>query len=384
DNLNRRKNRIVDIERKGIEGLVSKSGATIIKGHASFVDKNTLKISNAGGDQTIFSQNIIIATGSKSAELPFLPFDGKKVFSGEDLLSLEAIPDTMLIVGGGYIGSEYASLFSTLGTKITIIEALPNLVHGVDAEISRILEREFKKEGIKLMLGSQITSASVNDKVSVTLADGTVVSADVALVAVGRRPVSGGIGLENIGLPTMPNGAIRVNNQMATGIPGVYAVGDVVGNPMLAHVASAECRVAVENALGSRFIMDYTVVPAAIYTYPEIGSVGISEDQALEMGMDIRVGRVLLRSLGISHATGEIVGMAKIVADAISDAIIGVHVIGERATDIMHEVAVAMFQGLSASALGHVIHAHPTFSEAIAEASLDVHGETIYTARKVA
>ncbi|MBE0447763.1 MAG: dihydrolipoyl dehydrogenase [Actinobacteria bacterium] len=384
NDLTRRKDHIVDIERQGLEKLVQKSGASIIKGRASFIDNNTLRISNAGGDRTIFSKNIIIATGSKSAELPFLPYDGVRVFSGEDILSLDNIPSTMLVIGGGYIGCEYSSLFSTLGTKITIIEALPNLIPGTDNEISAVLEREFRKEGIKIMLDSRITSASVGDNVSVTLADGTVVSADAALVAIGRRPFSSDIGLENIGLSTTPNGAIRVNNQMQTDIPGIYAVGDVIGNPMLAHVASAECKVAVENALGRRFIMDYTVVPSAIYTYPEIGSVGITENQAREMGMDIRVGRVLLRSLGISHAASEIVGVAKIITDAISDAIMGVHIVGERATDTIHEVAVAMFQGLSSSALGRVIHAHPTFSEAIAEASLDIHGETIYVPRRAA
>jgi len=379
-----RASRVVEIEREGLEKLVQDNGATIIRGHASFVDNHTLNITSENGERQIFANNIIIATGSKSAALPFLPYDGEKVFSGEDIFNLSHLPESMIVVGGGYIGCEFSSIFSALGVKITVIEALPSLLPGTDTEISTILEREFRKENIKVLKGGRITGASVTDNVSVTLEDGTVISADVALVAVGRRASTEGLALKNIDLSTMPDGSINVNNQMMTGLHGIYAVGDVVGNPMLAHVASSECRVAVENALGRRFIMDYTVVPSSIYTYPEIGSVGLTEDQARDTGMEVRVGRILVRGLGISHAAGEIVGVAKIVTDAISDNIVGAHMIGERAADVVHEVAVAMFHGLSSSELGRIIHAHPTFSEAILEAALDVHGETIYITKKAA
>ncbi|MHB8841120.1 MAG: dihydrolipoyl dehydrogenase [Candidatus Aquicultor sp.] len=384
EKLQTRKDRVVDIEKQGLFKLVEKNDVQILKGHASFNDINTLKISGADGEQTIFSKNIIIATGSKPHALPFLAYDGVKVLSSDDLLRLTKLPDSMLIIGGGYIGCEFASIFSALGTKITIIEALPRLLMNTDEEVSAILAREFKKAGIDVRTNSTLVGTRVDDKVEATIEDGTVFTADIALVAIGRLPSTGGIGHEKIGLETLPNGGIKVNNQMMTNIPGIYAVGDVIGNPMLAHVASAECKVAVANALGNRYMMDYTVIPSGIYTYPEIGSVGITEGQAKDMGMDVKVGSVELRSLGISHASGEIAGKAKIIADAISDRIVGVHVIGERATDIIHEVAVAMYQGMTASALGMVIHAHPTFSELIYEAALDVNGNAIYMQRLAA
>jgi len=375
EKLQARKDRVVDIEKQGLVKLVEKSDVQIIKGHASFKDTNSLKISGSDGEKTIFAKNIIVATGSKPHALSFLPYDGVKVLSSDDLLRLAKLPDSMLIIGGGYIGCEFASIFSALGTKITIIEALPSLLTGTDEEVSTILAREFKKVGIDVRTNSTLVGTKVEDKVEAIIEDGTVFTADIALVAIGRVPSTGGVDLEKIGVETLPNGGIKVNNQMMTNIPGIYAVGDVIGNPMLAHVASAECKVAVANALGNRYMMDYTVIPSGIYTYPEIGSVGITENQARDMGMDVKIGRVQLRSLGISHTSGEIAGIAKIITDAISDRIVGAHVIGDRATDIIHEVAVAMYQGMTASALSMVIHAHPTFSELISEAALDVNGD---------
>lgn len=384
EKLQMRKERVVDVEKKGLTKLVERSGAQIIKGHASFVDKNSLKVVSDGGEKTIFAKNVIIATGSKPHALPFLPFDGVKVLSSDDLLRLNKLPDSMLIIGGGYIGCEFASIFSALGTKITIIEALPRLLMGTDEEVSTILSREFKKAGIDVRTNSRLVGTKVDDKVEATLEDGTVLTGDIALVAIGRVPSTGGIDAEKIGVQPLPKGGIKVNNQMMTNIPGIYAVGDVIGTVMLAHVASAECKVAVANALGNRYMMDYTVIPSAIYTYPEIGSVGITEGEARDMGMDVKIGSIELRNLGISHAAGEIAGMAKIVTDAVSGKIVGVHVIGERATDIIHEVAVAMYQGITASALSMVIHAHPTFSELISESALDVNGDAIFIQRMAA
>lgn len=379
--LQKRKDRIVDIERKGLKRLVRESGVDIIEGAASFVDARDIAIDSAQGERIIFAKNAIIATGSVSGSLPFMPFDGAKVFSGEDILLLDKIPASMLIVGGGYIGCEYASLFATFGTRVTVVEALPRILNNTDEEIAAILARELKKDGVRVLVGRKIISADIGEMVSVTLEDGTVISADIALVAVGRKAQTANLGLENAGVGVRKNGTIEVNSQMMTAADGIYAVGDVVGEPMLAHVASAECRVAVENALGRQVIMDYSVIPSAIYTHPEIGGVGLTEAEARAKGMDVRVGRVLMRGLGISHAASEISGMAKIVCDSISDAIVGVHIIGERATDLVHEAALALFQDLSASTLSRMVHAHPTFSEALLEAALDTRGDSIYTAK---
>jgi dihydrolipoamide dehydrogenase len=401
EQLMSRKNKVVDIEKQGLIKLVESSGVEIINGRASFIDHNTLRIVSAAGTGTggsaiaasqasaanetdIYAKNIIIATGSKPKALAFLPYDGKKVFSSDNIWALEKIPSSMLIIGGGYIGCEFASIFAPLGTKITILEALPKIVAGIDDDISDVLARELKKEGVAIKTGMKISGARVDDEVTVSFEDGSEISGDVALVSVGRRASSAGLNLEGIGVATLPNGDIDVNEQMMTSVPGVFAVGDVIGNPMLAHVASAECTVAVANALGQKLLMDYTLIPASIYTYPEIGTIGITEAQALEKGNDINVGNIQLRSLGISHAAGEIVGEAKIISDAMSDMILGVHIIGERAADIIHEAAVAMFQGMTASALGRVIHVHPTFSEVMGEAAQDVHGEAIYIRKKVA
>lgn len=378
------KNKVVDTERQGLTNLIQRSGAVIKRGRASFIDNRTIKVSGPSGEEIIFAKNIIIATGSKPASLPFLPYDGVRVVSSEDLLNLKSLPKSILVVGGGYIGCEFASLFSALGVKITVVEAMPHILPGMDKDIATLLAREFKKNNIEIHTNSKIVEAKVNNNVSLTLENGKTLSGDIALVAIGRRPLTDGLDLENAGVATLPTSAITVNNQMMTNVPGIYAVGDVIGNPMLAHVASAECKVAVANTFGNRYMMDYTVIPGAVYTYPEIGSIGISEDQARQMGMDIRIGAVQLRSLGISHATGETAGMAKIITDSISDTIVGIHIIGERAVDIMHEVAVAMFQGTTSSSLSMVIHAHPTFSEIIAEAAQDAHGEAIHKVIKKA
>lgn len=384
DKLYEHKNKVVETERQGLINLIQKSGAAIKKGHASFIDNRTVKISGPSGEEIMFAKDIIIATGSKPASLPFLPYDGIRVVSSDDLLNLRSLPESILVIGGGYIGCEFASLFSALGVKITIVEAMSHILPGMDKDIANLLAREFKKNNILIYTNSKIVGAEIDENVSLILENGETLSGDMALVAIGRRPLTDGLDLENAGVATLPTGSIIVNNQMMTNVPGIYAVGDVIGNPMLAHVASAECKVAVANALGNRYIMDYTVIPGAVYTYPEIGSIGISEDQARQMGMDIRIGSVQLRSLGISHATGETVGMAKIITDSISDTIVGIHIIGERAVDIMHEVAVAMFQGTTSSSLSMVIHAHPTFSEIIAEAAQDAHGEAIHKVLKKA
>ncbi|HEY3374077.1 MAG TPA: dihydrolipoyl dehydrogenase [Candidatus Aquicultor sp.] len=379
-----RKDKVVEIERQGIMRLVEANGATLIQGHARFIDTHTLRITGPDDIKDIRANNIIIATGSTPKALPFLPFDGVRVFSSDDVLRLTKFPKSLLIIGGGYIGCEFSSMLRPFGVELTIIEAMDRLIPNVDTDIADILAREFKKDDIKVRTGVKITGAKVNDTVTVRLGDGSEATADTALVSIGRRPLISGLGLDDIGVIMKPDGSIIVDSHMMTNVPGVFAVGDVIGNPMLAHVASAECSVAVANALGNQLIMDYTVIPGTIYTNPEIGTIGLTEAHARSMGMDVRAGVMEFRKLGISHAIGEISGMAKIVADAVSDAILGAHVIGDRAADIIHEVAVAMLQGMTASALSRVIHAHPTASEVIMEASQDVQGRAIYTQRKAA
>ncbi|MEW5706844.1 MAG: dihydrolipoyl dehydrogenase [Actinomycetota bacterium] len=380
----RRKDRIVEVEKKGLINLVESSGAVIKKGHASFLDNNTIKITSDGSEEIIHAKNIVIATGSKPAALPFLPFDGVKVLSSDNMLNLDKLPKSLLVIGGGYIGCEFASIFSALGTKVTIVEALPHILPNMDGDIAKVLDREFRKEKIEIHTNSKIVGAKISDVVTITLEDGTDISAEMALVSIGRRALIDGLGLENTGVSMLPQGIIKVNNQMRTNVPNIFAVGDVIGNPMLAHVASAECKVAIANALGNHFIMDYSVIPSGVFTYPEIGSVGLTENAARQMGMDVKVGSIQLRKIGISHASGEIIGLAKIVTDAISDKIVGAHIIGERATDLIHEIAAAMFQGMTSSMLGRMIHSHPSFSEVIAEAAQDVSGEAIYETRKAA
>jgi dihydrolipoamide dehydrogenase len=379
-----RKNRVVSIQIKGIRGLFKSWGVTLVEGAGSLVSPQKTEIQRSDGTkETIEADKVIIATGSRPLELPALPFDGKRIISSNDAVMLSEIPKSLLIVGGGVIGSEFACLFAGFGTAVTIVEMLPRAVATEDLEISEQLEREFRKKKIKLITGLGVTRAEAGPEgMRALLTDGKEILAEKILVACGRSLNSKGFGLGEIGVETGPKGQIVVNEKMEANVENVYAVGDVVGGMLLAHKASREGIVAASNACGATTAMDYSVVPAAIFTSPEIGSVGLREHEATEKGMKVRTGHFYFRGLGKAHAMGEISGFFKIVADADSDRVLGGHIIGPHASDLIHEVAVAMKVGTKVRQLASTIHAHPTLSEGILEASEDVHGEAVHLPKK--
>ena len=378
-----RKDRVVSTQVKGIRGLFKSWGIRIVRGRGviSSPEKITVTLKD-GSIEYVETDKIIIATGSRPAQIPVFPFDGKKILSSDHAINPDRIPESLLIVGAGVIGCEFAFIYKEFGSDVTMVEMMPNAVSTEDEEISAILERELKKNKIKLIKDTSVNNVDVrNNGVSVGLSDGKVLQVEQVLVSIGRAVNSENIGLEDMGIEKGNRGEIIVDSRMQTNIDGIYAIGDVTGGIMLAHLASKEGTVAAESAIGRDTTINYNVIPAAIFTSPEIGSVGLREKQAVEKGLKIKIGRFQVRSLGKAHAIGEISGLFKIIADEETDMILGAHIIGPHASDLIHEVALAMEKGLTANDIANTIHAHPTLSEGIMEAAEDVHGSAIHSPR---
>jgi len=383
-NLNKireRKNKVVATQIKGIRALFKSQGITLIPGKGSLLSEDVVRsVQKDGTTQDIRSDRIIIATGSRPARVAGFPFDGETVMTSDDAVQLKSVPKQLLIIGAGVIGCEFAFIYRSLGSAVTLVELLPRALSTEDEELSGIIERELKKAKITL-----ITSASVvtigktdGDVLTASLSNGQAIKADAVLVSIGRSLNTERLRLEDAGLVAGKRGEITVNEKMETNIPGIYAVGDVTGKMMLAHVASHQGIVAAENALGGDVRMDYASVPAGIFTRPEIGSVGLREHQAREQGIAVSVGRFPYRALGKAHAAGEITGLFKVIADASTDRVLGVHICGARASDLVHEGALAIRMGATARQLGDMVHAHPTFAEGIMEAAEDVRSMAIH------
>ncbi|GBE02698.1 dihydrolipoyl dehydrogenase [bacterium BMS3Bbin06] len=378
-----RKRKVVDVQVKGIKGLFRSWGVELKNGRGELVSDREIRISKAEGGETVTADRIIVATGSRPAEIPTFPYDGKNIISSTEALELDSIPKSLLIVGAGVIGCEFACIFRELGTEVTIVELLPRAVATEDEEISRLLERELKKKKIKLFTGVKAENVEVKeDGVHTVLSNGREIISGKVLVSIGRAFNSDGIGLEAVGVEKGPRGDVRVNNRMETSLSGIYAIGDVTGGVLLAHVASKEGLVAVGNIMGTESVIDYSVVPAAIFTSPEIASVGLREHQASERGIEYLTGHFQFRALGKAHAMGEISGMIKVIAEKDTDRLLGVHIIGPHASDLIHEAAVALKAGLKVKDIADTIHAHPTLSEGLMEAAEDVHGEAVHVPRK--
>jgi dihydrolipoamide dehydrogenase len=379
--IRERKNKVVSTQVKGVRALLKSWGVQLIEGRGSLPSPDVVRVVQKDGMiMDVKSDKVIIATGSRPAKIPGFSFDGKSIITSDDAVQLTNIPKSLLIVGAGVIGSEFAFIYRTFGSDVTVVEMLPNALSTEDEEISAIIEREMKKAKIKLLTNLKVEKVEENaDGTRTTkFADGREIRTDQILVSIGRSMNSENIGLETIGVQKGRRGEIVVNEKMETNVPGVYAIGDVTGKILLAHVASHQGLVAVDNALGGNSIMDYSVVPAGIFTMPEIGSVGVREKQAAEQGIKYRVGRFQFRALGKAHAMGEITGMVKVLSDEMTDKVIGVHICGAHATDLVHEGALAMKMGVTARQLGEMIHAHPTLAEAVMEATEDIHKMAIH------
>ncbi len=384
--LTARKARVIEVQRKGIETLFKHHGIRHLQGRGQIAVPGAVTVTAAdGGQEKITYERLIIATGSRPMDIPAFAFDGQRIISSNEALYLEEIPESIVIVGGGVIGCEFASILSAYGTTVTVVEALDRLLPlpAVDADCSKVLAREMKKRKIafhvnravetvdpagdllKVRVGPSPFAENLKEKDKQPLE----IEAEKVLVCVGRTANTTGIGLEKIGVATDERGWIVADDQMRTSVDGVFAIGDVLGPEkiMLAHVASTEGLVAAENAAGGSRRMDYTAVPGAIFTVPEVGNVGLSESQARETGASVRADTVLFRTIGKAQVIGEIAGQAKIVSDAESGRILGVHIIGPHASDLIAEGTLAIKNGLTVAQLAETIHAHPTLAEIMLE-----------------
>ncbi len=382
-----RKNQVVETMTKGVAALFKSNGVKYVHGLAGFVDRKTIRVLQENGKrETYRANNTIIATGSNVASIPTVTLDGKHILSSDDILDIEAIPQNMVIVGGGIIGVEFATIFNALGTRVTVVEMLPKIVPTEDEEIIRGLTVLLEGGGIKILTDTRVTGASVSrGKVNLKVEGGSgnqeQITAEKVLIAAGRAPSTGGLDIEKIGLE-MDGAFIKANLRMETNVDGIYAIGDVIGKMMLAHAASAEGIVAVENIMGESRRIDYRRVPSCIYTFPEVASVGLTEREAGEEGLDIRVGKFPYQSSGKAMAMGKPDGLVKIIAEKGLGEIVGVHILGEHATDLIGECLLAMHLEAAIEDLGQVVKGHPTLSEVITEAALDWNNLSIHLLKK--
>jgi dihydrolipoamide dehydrogenase len=387
-----RKNKVVEGLVKGIATLFKTWNIEHVEGTGELLDAKSLRVAKRDGTEaTVQADAIVIATGSSWPNLPLFPVDGRQIITSKEALDLGSVPKSLLIVGGGVEGCEFASLYSGLGTKVTLVEMMPNVLPLEDEEIASFMARELKKRGVELSVGATVEKVERQPgMVRATLKDGSVVEAEQVLVSVGRGFNSKGIGLEKAGVQVGKRGEILVNDRMETNVRGVYAIGDVVGKAMLAHVASAQGKVAVQNILGHASKVSYNLIPAGIFTLPEIGRVGLTEQQAREKVQtvgrnpetDVKIGRFRYAALGKAQGAGDVTGMFKIITDAKTQTILGVHIVGSHAADLVHEAAMAMHLGATPAQVAEMIHAHPTLSEGLMEAAEDVEGMAIHLARK--
>ncbi len=390
-----RKGRVVTQIRESVEVLLKKAGVKVVRGTGRLAAERRVVVeSGAPGVETVTleADKIIIATGSEPAELPLFDFTQPTVLTSTSALELDTIPGSLLIVGAGAIGCEFASFFSELGTQITMVEMMPQMLPQEDNRLAKQFQGIYRKRGIQVLLNTKVEEITeyAADHVTAKLSDGSEVTAEKVLVSVGRRPNTAGIGLEEAGVEVDARGFIKVDEQLQTSAPGIYAIGDVNGGILLAHVASHEALVAAENCAGAApgaapgggaRERDLRFVPSCTYSHPEVASVGLTEDQAAAKGYEPVTGTYRFPALGKAVAMGEDVGYIQLVADRKSDLLLGANMMGPHVTDLIHEVAVALQNGLSVRQLGGTIHAHPTLAEAVMEAAHDVHGESVHVAR---
>ncbi len=371
-----RKDGVVDKMRKSLEGLILSNGIEILRGSASFVNQHEIKVK--GQDNIhLYAEKVIIATGSEPLEI--FPCDHKKIFNSSSILDLEVLPKSIAIIGGGYIGCEFASLFAELGVSVTILEALPSIVSLQGKSISETLTRAFTKKGIQIKTGVMVEKLTAHDKgVKATLKGAGELDFDIALVAVGRKVVSQNLQIENAGVLVNERGVISVDDKMETSVPGIYAIGDVTGKVMLAHVASHQGIVAASNATGQTAYMHYEAVPAVIFTFPEIACVGLTVEQAEEKGYSVSVGKFPFLALGKSVASNDVEGYAQIISDTKTGQILGAEVVGYDASALIGEIALAIANELTLDCVIETIHAHPTTAEGWHEAALLANGTPIH------
>ncbi len=363
----------------GIAFLFKKNKVEWIKGRGSFVDAHTVQV----GDRTVTAKDIVIATGSSVTPLPGVEIDQKIVVDSTGAIALEKVPANMVVIGGGVIGLELGSVWQRLGAKVTVVEYLDQLLPGMDGEVRKEAAKIFKKQGMEIKLSTKVTGVAVNgDKATVTVepaAGGAAetLEADVVLVAIGRRPNTDGLALDKVGLSTNARGQIETDARLQTAVPGIWAIGDVIPGPMLAHKAEDEGIAVAENIGGLTGILNHAVIPSVVYTHPEIAGVGLTEEQAREKG-EIKVGKFPMAGNSRAKAIDDTVGWVKVIADATTDRVLGAWIITAPAGTMIAQVAQAMEFGATSEDIAYTCHAHPTHSEAIKEAAMGVRGKPIH------
>jgi dihydrolipoamide dehydrogenase len=367
----------------GVKSLLKSRGVNVIKGTATFLDEKTIQVKKADeSSEKLQAEKYLVAPGSVPIQLPIPGIESEGVIDSTGALSLAEIPKSMLIIGGGVIGCEFAYIYHAFGTQITIVEMLPQIIPGEDEEVVAGLRNSMERSGIKIFTDSKVSriESTKDGKLSVTIStkDGeSTEEVEKVLVSVGRRPNTKHMDLEEIGV-RMDRGTILVDEHLRTNVPHIFAAGDCIGNWLLAHVASMEAEIAVENALGLDKRMDYTAVPCSIYTHPEIGSVGLNEKQAKEKGLNVTTGKFPMLACGRAQAENETEGFVKVVVEKTSGKILGAQILGHRATDLIAELTLAIQMGAKTQDVIDTIHAHPTLSEPIREAVLKADGRPIH------
>ena len=375
DKMMSRKSSVVEQTTKGLEYLMNKNDVTVFYGFGSFKDESTIEINTEGNTQTIKGNNIIIATGSKPTKLPFADFDGERIISSTEALKLSEVPKHLIVVGGGVIGLELGQVYSRLGAKVTVLEFQDRIIPNMDSSLSKELTKVFKKSGVKVNTSHKVSSIErKGDSVFIVAenknGESETFEGDYCLISIGRSAYTKGLNLEAIGVSTDKYGRVDVDNNLKTSVDNIFAIGDVVKGAMLAHKAEEEGVYVAEYIKGQKPHINYNLIPGVVYTWPEVASVGQTEDDLKNSNKNYKVGQFPMRALGRSRASSDLDGFVKILADAESDEILGIHMIGARCADLISEAVVAMEYRASAEDIARISHAHPTFSEAIKEAAL--------------
>lgn len=374
---------VAETMSKGIDFLMKKNKIDVLRGHGSIESKGVVAVENEEGRTLYEADHIILATGARPRQMPFIPVDGEKIITSREALVIKELPESIVVIGSGAIGSEFAFLFAQLGVKVTIVEYLPNLMPLEDEEVSKTMERAFRKMRATVYTGTTVKAARVNDEgrceVDIEGKKGAeTLVADMVLAAVGIKTNTENIGLERVGIE-LERDKIKVDEHYQTAVEGIYAIGDLIPTPALAHVASAEAIHCVDAICGrSPQPVDYSTIPSCVYTSPEVASVGLTEKQATEKGIELKVGRFQFTASGKAAAAGERDGFVKLLFDATTDKLVGAHFVGMNVTEMIAEPTVAKALGATAEVLAHTIHPHPTMNEAVMEAAEAALGHAIH------
>ena len=380
-----RKDKVVSGLTKGIAGLLKKAGAEAIHGRARIEAPGRVAVALAeGGERTLACERILIATGSESTPLPGVPIDEERIVSSTGALSLNRVPDHLVVIGAGVIGLELGSVWARLGAKVTVVEWLDRILPGMDAEIAKHTQRILTRQGLAFSLGRKVLGAESNGGGVVLRVEPSAggeaedLRADVVLVCIGRRPYTEGLGLDAVGIETDARGCIPVDGRFQTSVPGIFAIGDCTPGPMLAHKAEEEGVACVEGIAGQSVQIDHALIPGVVYTWPEVACVGRTEESLVEAGIPFAKGAFPFQANSRARTTGDTQGLAKVLAHAETDALLGVHIVGPAAGELIQEAVTAMAFGGASEDLARICHAHPGFSEAVKEAALATLGRAIH------